>query len=112
MSPVSRAKLSPSCQASNWPVIPQASRARQLSNVGVIVQRRRGSFHLAKGRWGWVNDLGGNGSDMSEKKYRCRSYTPRKTSPGHPRTSMSKETPLECSAMAYSSSEARWKQFL
>jgi hypothetical protein len=38
ISPVGRAELSPSCQVSNCPVMPQASRARQLSNVGVIVR--------------------------------------------------------------------------
>ena len=38
MSPVSRAKLSPSCQASNWPVMPQAIRVPRLSNVGVSVR--------------------------------------------------------------------------
>jgi hypothetical protein len=29
---------SPSCQVSKWPVMPQASRVRQLSNVGVMVR--------------------------------------------------------------------------
>jgi hypothetical protein len=36
--PVSRGKLSLSCQASNGPVTPLASMARQLSNFGVIVR--------------------------------------------------------------------------
>ena len=86
MSPVSRAKLSPSCQTSNWPVTPQASRARQLSNVGVIVcsQSTRPSASPtlatpdAKERDSGERTMGVGltHSTSAEKKCGCRTYTP------------------------------------